>query len=338
MPDDRRRDDDRRAHFDPDRLETPRWADRPDWGGVARRGAFQVDPDRHFRADRRLEERRAKDRVKPESEPDAGLDDGDPLPAPEPDVEEWILESVEVEGRRTPRRTRDRAVGNEATTVDHDLRDFVSGRITGAVNTAGIHFGDTVSSRRADRLRGRLNEAARAFERERYGDAAAVLRPIAEEVPRVAEVRELLGLTYYRQGRWINASRELRAFNELTGSTEQHAVLADCARALGRHGQAQAYWDALRAAAPDPGRVAEGRIVMAGSLADRGHLSEAIELLEAAHPWAQDPTEADLRTGYVLADLHERAGDFPAARSGFAWLDRRHPDFADVHARLEALD
>jgi hypothetical protein len=40
---------------------------------------------------------------------------------------------------------------------------------------------------------------------------------------------------------------------------------------------------------------------------------------------------------YVLADLYERAGDLPAARSGFGWLASHDPGFGDVEDRLASL-
>lgn len=242
-----------------------------------------------------------------------------------PEAEEWILEHVEAETRRAPGRRPSR---RNADRADASPR---------RVDTSDVRFGDDVAPQRADRLRERLAEAAHAFARDRHGDAVGILRPIAQEAPGVAEVRELLGLAYYRQGRWNDAARELRAFNEISGSTEQHPVLADCARALGNHGRVEAYWRALRNAAPDADLVAEGRIVMAGSLADQDRLDEAVALLTEAIPDPDVPAERDARTLYALADLYERAGDLPAARSGFARLDAHWPDYADVAARLDTL-
>lgn len=254
--------------------------------------------------------------------------------------EEWILESVVSE----PRGFRGREVAvrsdreaSEESSSGEEFRDLDSVRSTWHVDSSAVRFGDMVSAQRAERLRARLDEAATAYAGDRYGDAAAILRTIAEEAPGVAEVRELLGLAYYRQRRWKDAARELRAFNEITGSTEQHPVLADCARALGRHGQVEAYWKALRSAALDADLLAEGRIVMAGSLADQDRLDDAIRLIEAGREQVEGTAERDLRMAYVLADLQERAGDLPTARSGFEWLQVQDPEFADVGERLSAL-
>jgi tetratricopeptide (TPR) repeat protein len=194
-----------------------------------------------------------------------------------------------------------------------------------------------VAPGRVDRLEARLKDASRAFRRERYDDARRLLRPLAEAAPTAESVRELLGLTYYRLGRWKLAISELEAFRDLSHSTEQHPVLADCYRALGRHAKVLELWDELRAASPSAALVAEGRIVVAGSLADQGQLTEAIELLEASKPPARRPQAHHLRVTYALADLLERAGDVPRARQLFGIVAAADPELGDVEHRLRAL-
>lgn len=190
---------------------------------------------------------------------------------------------------------------------------------------------------RAARTEERLKEAGKAFRRERYEEARKILRPIAEAAPTAVSVRELLGLTLYRLGRWKQAIAELEAFRDLTGSTEQHPVIADCYRALGRHAKVAELWEELRAASPSAALVAEGRIVYAGSLADQGELADAISVLEAGKAPAKKPREHHLRVTYALADLHERAGDLPRARELFGVVAATDPDLGDVAARLRSL-
>src|SRR5690606_2195351 len=153
---------------------------------------------------------------------------------------------------------------------------------------------------RVERLKKRLREATEAFGRERYEDARRILRPLAEQLPNAASVRELYGLTLYRLGRWAQARQELEVFRSLTASTEQHPVLADCARALGRYAEVEELWDELRAASPSAELVAEGRIVAAGALADQGRLDEAIRLLEAGAKPTRRPKLHHLRMAYAL--------------------------------------
>jgi tetratricopeptide (TPR) repeat protein len=191
--------------------------------------------------------------------------------------------------------------------------------------------------RRAAALEPRLAEAVRAYEADRYDEARRLLRTVADAAPGVAAVRELLGLTLYRMGRWRGAIKELEAFHALTGSFDQHPVLADAHRALRHWGDVARLWDELRKASPGADVVAEGRIVAAGALADRGDVAGAIRLLEQGPVRSARPRPHHLRLWYATADLYERAGDLPRARRLFGAILRHDPDFVDVAERLAAL-
>ncbi|HEY2428637.1 MAG TPA: tetratricopeptide repeat protein, partial [Acidimicrobiales bacterium] len=180
-------------------------------------------------------------------------------------------------------------------------------------------------------------EASHAFDHERYNDALRILRPLAERAPTSAAVRELYGLTLYRLGRWRAAKAELETYHDLTGSVDQYPVVADCDRALGRHAAVDALWEALRHASPPVEVLTEGRLVTAGSLADRGRFPEAIDLLQRYEADRARPKEWHLRSWYALADLYERAGDVPRARALFSRLVKRDADFFDAAERLAAL-
>ena len=188
---------------------------------------------------------------------------------------------------------------------------------------------------------GRLQEAlirgARSLERGYEQEALRMLRPYRDPHPDSADLRELLGIAYYRLGRWSMAQKELGAFVELTGSKEQHPVLMDCARALGKLKRVDALWEELRAASPAAELVTEGRIVYAGALADQGKLDEAIKVLERAPGNPKRILPHHLRLWYALADLQERAGDIPAARALFRKVSAQDPGFVDVAERLAAL-
>ncbi len=187
-------------------------------------------------------------------------------------------------------------------------------------------------------LEAKLADAARAYEHDRYGEALAVLREIARAVPGVPSVRELYGLAFYRVGRWKEALRELRAFVELTGSVDQNPVIADCERALGHHGRVEELWSELRRAGAGSDVLAEGRLVMAGSLADRGRVSDAIALLEpAATRPVRRPLDRHLRQWYALADLYERSGDIPRARELFRRVVDADAELSDAAIRLAGL-
>lgn len=179
--------------------------------------------------------------------------------------------------------------------------------------------------------------AARNLERGYERDALRMLRPLRDTHPGAADVRELLGLALYRLGRWAAAAKELEAYVNITGSTEEHPVLMDCARALKRYARVGELWEELRAASPGADVVTEGRIVAAGALADQGRLPEAIHLLERGPTAPRRTGFHHLRLWYALADLQERAGNLPAARSLFRRVSTQDPAFADVAERLAAL-
>ena len=195
-----------------------------------------------------------------------------------------------------------------------------------------------LAGRNANRVIEALNAAAVAYNGEREREALRYLRPLLDAYPDAAAVRELAGLCQYRLGNYRAAQRELEAFAALTGSTEQHPVLMDCCRALGQFRRVDELWRELGAASPGSALVDEGRIVMAGALADRGRRDDAIELLERRARRGQGhPKDHQLRVWYALADLYERAGDLPRARGLFRDIAKADPGFVDVAERLAGL-
>ena len=187
------------------------------------------------------------------------------------------------------------------------------------------------------RAAGRLDQAARAFRTERFEDALRLLAPLARDAPEVAEVRELHGLVLYRLGRFEAATRELEAFRDLSGSVEQHPVLADCYRAMRHWADVEALWRELGAVSPSAELVTEGRIVRAGAKADRGEMSAAIGVLEKGWRLPSRPRQHHLRRAYALADLYERSGRSPRARELFRWIESHDPQLADVSQRVRTL-
>ena len=195
-----------------------------------------------------------------------------------------------------------------------------------------------VGPRQARRVTDRVAEAAAALDADRPRDALRLLRPVLSPAADVAVVRELAGLASYRLGKWAEAVEHLEAFRRLSRSTEQHPVLADAYRALGRYATVDELWEELRSASPSAALVTEGRIVAAGALADQGRIRPAIALLERGAPKPRRSVgEHHLRLLYALADLHERVGDAPKARELFTRVAQADPSLADTAERLQGL-
>ncbi len=184
----------------------------------------------------------------------------------------------------------------------------------------------------------RLQDAARAYRRERYGETRRLLEPLARNAPGVAAVRELHGLALYRLGRWKAAIKELEVAEQLSGSVEHHPVLADCHRALRQHGAVQRLWDELRVADAPAAVVVEGRIVAASGLADQGDVAGAIQLLEHGPVEVRKPREHHLRLWYVLATMYEQVGDVSRARQLLERVLDADPEFPDAIERWRSLD
>lgn len=237
--------------------------------------------------------------------------------------------------------------------IRDDLRDEAtaavvrSGRTSGRASAeepepidleeAGSDLGKALDPARAARAEKKLQDAARSFRRGYDEDARRMLKPLAAQAPASAPIRELYGLTLYRLGRYDAAVTELEAFRQLTGSTEQHPVLADCYRALRKFDAVEELWDDLRSASPSAELVTEGRIVAAGALADQGRLRDAIRVLSDGWRVPKRPQEHHLRRAYALADLLERAGDVPRARELFRRVHAADPRFGDVAQRVRSL-
>jgi tetratricopeptide (TPR) repeat protein len=183
----------------------------------------------------------------------------------------------------------------------------------------------------------RLASASAALDRDRYEEARRMVAPLARELPHVAAVHEVAGLASYRLGRWRDAAASLELARQLHADAALLPVLADCYRALGRWQDVEEVWDEIKAASPSHEVMAEGRIVAASALADRGDLAGAIKLMS---PVAQAPKrvrEHHLRQWYVLADFYDRAGDTIGATRWFREVAAHDADFADVRGRLNAL-
>ncbi len=245
----------------------------------------------------------------------------------EREVEQWIDEgSVRDEAVAATRRATDGPSrsrrGDDPTRVDPEV----------AAEVVGV-----VGDQRGQRLVERLAAASTALDRERYDEARRLVTPLVRELPAVAAVHEVAGLANYRQGRWRQAAASLETARSLHTSVELLPVLADTYRALRRWNDVDEVYEAIKRASPPHDVMAEARIVVAGSLADRGDLAGAIRFLTDSAKPPKKVRDHHLRQWYVLADLHDRAGDTVAARRWFRLVADHDAGFVDVADRLRSL-
>jgi tetratricopeptide (TPR) repeat protein len=143
---------------------------------------------------------------------------------------------------------------------------------------------------------------------------AMVARRLA---PRVASVREAVGLAAYHAGEWQTAIAELRTYHRIAGRQTHLAVIADCERALGRPERAVDLYRAANLDKLEPDEAIELLIVASGARADLGQVDAAAAMLQVPDLRDDDaPWAARLR--YAYADTLHSAGRTDEAREWFA--------------------
>jgi tetratricopeptide (TPR) repeat protein len=196
---------------------------------------------------------------------------------------------------------------------------------------------NTSRPHRLDRAAQTIADALEAFVSEDFTRAAEMAERAKDEVPRSGRIRELLGLSYYRMGRWRDALREMLAYRRLTGRVDENHVIADCYRALQRPEKALEAIDEVAPKDVEPEVWAEVAIVAASTLAEFGEIDRALARLARAdlNPIQVEPYH--LRLWYVRSDLLERAGRNREARAGWERIAAEDPAFFDVEERLSRL-
>jgi tetratricopeptide (TPR) repeat protein len=197
----------------------------------------------------------------------------------------------------------------------------------------------TVRPGKGDILVKTFAEAAAAFAAEDYEAASRLAEQSKHMALRAVAPRELLGLAFYRAGRWQDAIRELSTYRRLSGSLDQNPVIADCYRALRKPEKALEVCDEMLGEKQLPAAVMyEGAIVSAGALADMGRLEEALQRLEDLNLDPSNAEEHHLRAWYVLGDLLERRGRFTQARTWFEAVAAADPELTDAQDRADRLE
>ena len=301
-----------------------------------RRPARSFDRDRPRRDDRdrgpdtRTDAQRKSDEVKRRT---GGRRYGtDPYPPARHTRERWQDDGSTRRSSSGPRTSSKRASRHEDDD-DRAITISIKNVEAGDANKIKEQLGAT-----ADRAIERLARALHAFEAHRYSESRKLIMPLLSQVTGIAIVHEVAGLSMYRLGRWQDAAEQLEIARGISaGEVTNHPVLADCYRALRRYEKVTELWESLKLMSPPAGLLAEGRIVAAGALADQGELQSAVRMMTHGTSDPHKVQEHHLREWYVLADLHDRAGDVASARRLFLKIQNSDAKFADVVDRLGTL-
>jgi tetratricopeptide (TPR) repeat protein len=183
---------------------------------------------------------------------------------------------------------------------------------------------------------GELEQAVLAFVAGRYGKALHHAEAAKALSPRLAVVREILGLAAYRMERWEQALTELRTYRRLTGDTTHLPVEIDALRALERFGDVEAAYALLRRLGGNRATLDEGRVVYGSYLLDRDRAGEAWELTRPGSLSAR-PTEGELRVWYVAGRAAARLGNRTAARRLYEAIQEADPGFPGLDQLDAAL-
>ena len=337
-----RRDDDRPARGRFDRDDRPSRGrfdrdDRPrrddDRESRPPRGRFgRDDRPRHFDEDRprREDTRTAAQRRSDEVSTRTGgrRTTGEMSGPPDHTSEIWVDEGSTRPIRR-PEGIRARGTGRAQKGGRKEVR---------ALDSVVEEFERALGTRASVRALKRYDAALQAFEAHRYEDARKILNPMSKEYNGVFAIHEMLGLCLYRGGQWKRALTEMEIAVSLNPDwIFNHAVIEDCHRALGNHQMVEKYWRELAEASPHPELLAEGRIVMAGSLSDRKLYEEAHAIMAKAAGDMKRPSEYHLRQWFVIADIYDKQGNVIQARQFFERIALHDRQFVDVAERLATL-
>ena len=196
----------------------------------------------------------------------------------------------------------------------------------------------TISKETADLVARHLVMAARLLAddpKTAHAHADAARR----RLPRIAVVREAVGVCAYANGDWAEALAELRASKRISGRVDVLPMMADCERGLGRPERALELATGADARRLDREATVEMRIVVSGARRDLGQPDAAVVSLQGADldPARRDPWSA--RLFYAYADALLAAGRSTEARQWFVATALADTDGeTDAADRLDQLD
>ncbi len=171
-----------------------------------------------------------------------------------------------------------------------------------------------------------LQEAAYGFAAGKYRQVIPKLEEAKSLSSRVATIRELLGLSYYRSGQWESALKEMRAFRRLAGETTHMAVELDALRALDRPDDVEKTWRLFRELGGDTWAKSEAKVVYSSFLLERGRAREAWRIIKPERLVVEAP-EHSLREWYVAARVAGALGDTETALKLAKTIEKRDVSF-----------
>ena len=171
-----------------------------------------------------------------------------------------------------------------------------------------------------------LEAAAEAFADAKYGKAAQRAQQAKEASSSNATIREILGLSYYRLGRWKEALKELRGFRRIAGETTHMPVEMDCLRALERFHDVEKVWAQLHDLGGRRDTMREARVVYGSYLLDAGRFDEAWKVVNPKKIH-KEADESSLRQWYVAARVAAHLGDGSSARQLVSAITTADPGF-----------
>jgi tetratricopeptide (TPR) repeat protein len=235
---------------------------------------------------------------------------------------------------RAPRVEREERSDRPPRPPEPPLADEIQARDLDRAARAGLR---SLSEGLAEKIARHLVAAGLALD-EDPERALAHARYARSLAPRLAVVREAVGVAAYRAGDYSTALSELRAVRRMTGDPSYLPVLADCERGLGRPERALALVrdpDARRLA---PSERIELAIVESGARRDRGELQAAVVALQGPALRRQEVAPWTARLWYAYAAALADAGRLDEARKWFGSVAAIDEDGeTDAEERLEEL-
>ncbi|HVT22262.1 MAG TPA: hypothetical protein VHE57_12840 [Mycobacteriales bacterium] len=215
--------------------------------------------------------------------------------------------------RRDDRPVRPQREDRPPRPPEPPLADDISARDLDRAARAGLR---SLSDGLAEKIARHLVAAGRALDDdpELALSHARFARALA---PRLALLREAVGVAAYRAGDYATALSELRAVRRMTGDPSYLPVLADCERGLGRPERALALVrdpDARRLA---PAERVELAIVESGARRDRGETDAAVVALQGPALRRQEVAPWTVRLWYAYAAALADAGRVAEAKEWF---------------------